>query len=92
MKLLHRFSEEDKARYWSSHQFCGLCGSNQMCSLHHIESGKSADIHNSIMLCHVCHKKADSFNVRGGIEGKKLRDKMLAYTKRWIISVESEYI
>lgn len=92
MHLKHRFNNEDKIKYWIDHQFCGLCSSNQMCSLHHIETATSNDIYNSIMLCHICHKKADSFNIRGGTAGKEFRNKLKEYTKKWIEQVDSEYI
>ena len=92
MKLKSRFSEEDKAKYWIDHPFCAICGSNQMCSLHHIYSTDSDDIKTSIMLCHRHHKMADGFNVRGGKEGEEFRKWAIDYTAKWIKQVDSEYI
>lgn len=64
MKLANRFKEEDKLRVWLDHPYCALCGSNQGCALHHIDGTKSSSIYNGIMLCHDCHKKADSHNTQ----------------------------
>lgn len=63
MQLKNRFKEEDKIRVWSQRQYCQLCGSNAVCSLHHILGTESDSILNSIMLCHKCHKYADGHNV-----------------------------
>jgi len=65
MKLNNRFPEEEKIRCWIDYQYCILCGSNQMCSLHHIDGCKQdyhRSIFNSAMLCHDCHKIADAHN------------------------------
>ena len=66
MKLSNRFSNVDKMRVWLDHNYCILCSSNNMCSLHHITGCKdpsSSSILNSSMLCHDCHKSADGKNV-----------------------------
>lgn len=62
MRLKNRFKEEDKIRVWVDHQYCGLCKSNQRCSLHHIDGTVSSSIYNSIMLCDNCHRRADAHN------------------------------
>lgn len=86
MKLANRYSEEDKNRIWISHPFCAKCGSNQMVSIHHIDGTSSNDIRKSIPLCHAHHKIADSFNVKGGVNGKEFREWALQYTADWIDS------
>lgn len=63
MHLKNNFDEEDKIAVWLYHNFCCLCGSNQGCSAHHIDSRKTNSILSSIMLCHKCHVIADSKNV-----------------------------
>lgn len=92
MKLESRFSEYDYNKYWVSHPFCAKCGSNVMCSLHHILGTSSGDIKHSIMLCHDCHKLFDSFNVVGGVKGKEMQEWAINYTAKWISQVDSEYI
>lgn len=65
MKLSNRFPEDEKMRVWLDHQWCVLCGSREMLSLHHIDGCKliyHRSIFNSSMLCHLCHKKADGHN------------------------------
>jgi hypothetical protein len=62
MKLLNRFKDIDKQRVWLDTPYCVLCGSNNMCSLHHIKSTESDSILNSSMLCHEHHKYADGHN------------------------------
>jgi len=62
MHLKNRFKNEDKMRVWLDHQYCTQCGSNNMCSIHHIKSTESSSILNSSMLCHSCHKTADGNN------------------------------
>ena len=84
MKLKNRFSEEDKIRVWQYHQYCGLCRSNEMCSLHHIIGTKSSSILNSIMLCFKCHKYADGHNV----SDKEFQQKLIDYTSRHIKSFD----
>jgi len=51
-------------RVWQDHPYCAICGSNQNCSLHHIDGTTSSSIYNSIMLCHIHHKIADSHNTQ----------------------------
>jgi 5-enolpyruvylshikimate-3-phosphate synthase len=75
MKLANRFKEEDKIRVWVDHQFCVLCGSNQNCSLHHIDGTTSSSIYNSAMLCYNCHKKADTHNTQSPLS-KAFRGKL----------------
>ena len=84
MKLSNRFSDENKIRIWSGHQFCQNCGSNQGCSLHHIRGTVSGSILNSIMLCNRCHKIADSKNIGNNNE-------TIAFQQRYI-DITSEII
>lgn len=82
MRLANRFNDEDKIRVWVNHQFCALCGSNQNCSLHHIDGTSSSSIYNSIMLCYPCHKTADTHNTNSPLSTayrKKMRQ--IAYNK-----------
>lgn len=83
MKLRNRFSEADKLRIWSGHQYCTLCKSNQNCSLHHIDGTASSSIYNSVMLCHNCHKKADSHNTDSPLSAD-FRKKLREYTYKLI--------
>lgn len=83
MKLKNRFKDEDKLRYWVDHQFCSICGSNQNCSLHHIDSTVSASIYNSSMLCHIHHMQADTHNTDSP-QSEEYRRKLRDYTFRRI--------
>ena len=76
MILKNRFKEEDKIRVWVDHQFCALCTSNKICSLHHIDGTVSDSIYGSIMLCFLCHKNADGHNV----SDEKFKEKLTSYT------------
>ena len=80
MKLANRFKDEDKIRVWSQRQYCQNCGSNQVCSLHHILGTCSDSILNSIMLCHKCHKTADGFNIGHNIESRIFQGRYLNLT------------
>lgn len=85
MQLQNRFDDADKQRVWLDHQFCALCGSNQNCSLHHIDGCKHkchASILNSIMLCYECHKIADGHNVNDEKFKRKLTEKTLRHLFR----------
>jgi len=62
MKLRNSFKREDVLRVWGEPLYCRLCGSNEMASVHHIDSRVSSSIYNSVPLCLHCHKKADGHN------------------------------
>ena len=81
MHLKNRFKDVDKMRVWLDHQYCALCSSNQGCSLHHIDGTKSSSIYNGIMLCHSCHRIADSHNTNSPLS-TAYRNKLraIAYT------------
>jgi len=65
MKLGNRFNQGRKTRMWIDDPYCALCGSNQNCSVHHIYGCKekhSSSLINSIMLCEMHHRQADTHN------------------------------
>ena len=76
MRLKNRFDNADKMRVWLDNNFCCLCGSNQGCSVHHIYGTVSSSLFNSSMLCHDCHKHADTLN-SGGVGGIDFRRRLL---------------
>ena len=78
MILKNRFKEEDKIRVWGSNPYCAICGSNYICSLHHILGTESDSILNSVMLCINHHKEADGHNV----SDQKYQAPLLQYTLR----------
>ena len=82
MKLSNRFTQEDKMRVWLDHPYCALCSSNQGCALHHIDGTSSGSIYNGIMLCHTCHKVADTHNTNSPLSAE-YRDKLrlIAYNR-----------
>ena len=86
MHLKNRFDDADKQRVWIDHPFCALCGSNEMCSLHHIKSTESDSILGSIMLCYLDHKIADGRNK----SDKKFMAKCLQYTMRQVLKTNYE--
>ena len=81
MQLANRFIEEDKIRVWVDHQYCAICYSNQMCSLHHILGTISDSILGSIMLCHEHHKEAYGHNV----SDTEYQAPLLQYTMRQVL-------
>lgn len=86
MKLRNRFREEDKIRVWVDHPYCVICGSNQNCSLHHIDGCKKsmhASIYNSVMLCHRHHKEADTHNTESPAS-QEYRQKLRDHTREHI--------
>lgn len=70
MKLKNRFNKTDVYRVWGDVLWCHLCRSNEMTSVHHIDSTKSSSIYNSIPLCYSCHKIADSHNTQSPLSIK----------------------
>jgi hypothetical protein len=86
MKLANRFDDVDKQRVWLDHQFCSICSSNQICSLHHILGTCSSSILNSIMLCFKHHKEADGHNV----SDKEYQSPLLQYTMRQVLKTNYE--
>ena len=90
MQLANRFKEEDKIRVWSQHQYCQDCGSNQVCSLHHIVGTRSDSILNSIMLCHKCHKKADGYNIGNNRESRQFQFRYINMTMG--VAIEEGYV
>jgi hypothetical protein len=86
MELKNRFHEEDKARVWTYRPYCQECGSNRLCSLHHICGTISDSILNSIMLCNIHHKKADGHNV----SDRKFQQRYIKMTLK--IAKEEGYI
>ena len=81
MILSNRFKEEDKRKVYDDYEPCADCGRNDT-NLHHIDGCKEkyhSSIYNSVPLCLVCHKKADSFNVNG-IKGEEIRQRYTKYT------------
>lgn len=83
--MKNNFDKEEVGRYWSDHQFCAVCRSNQIIELHHIFSRDYRSILTSIPLCRECHSKYDGLNQTTGIKGHEPRKKLLAYTFKWII-------
>ena len=83
MKLKNRFSDADKIRIWVDHQFCAVCKSNQNCSLHHIDGTVSSSIYNSVMLCHLHHKEADTHNTQS-VLSQEFRATLREYTFKHI--------
>lgn len=81
MKLSNRFKDIDKQRVWIGHEYCSICMSNQMCSIHHILGTVSDSILNSVMLCHDHHKEADGHNV----SDKEYQAPLLQYTMRQVL-------
>lgn len=82
MQLKNRFKEIDKMRVWLDHPYCVLCGSNQGCSLHHIDGCKNKEhgsIYNSSMLCTIHHKIADGHNTNSPLS-KEFRDNLRKIT------------
>jgi hypothetical protein len=89
MKLANRFDDVDKQRVWLDHQYCVKCGSNQICSLHHVTGSKMPNtdsILNSSMLCHIHHKEADGHNV----SDKEYQSPLLQYTMRQVLKTNYE--
>ena len=53
-----------------------------MCSVHHIYGRISSSMFNGITLCEEHHRIADSFNVHGGVKGRRFRQDLLFLTMR----------
>lgn len=82
MRLRNNFRAEDIYRVWGDTLWCHLCGSNNMTSVHHIDSRSSSSVYNSIPLCHTCHRTADSHNTNSPLSTEyrnKLRE--IAYNR-----------
>jgi hypothetical protein len=86
MKLANRFQEEDKTRLALHKPYCWKCGSNQGCAFHHIFGTSESSILTAILLCHKCHKWADSFNV----SNKEVQSELLQIAIREIVASEIE--
>ena len=92
MKLKNRFKNEDKIRYWIDHPYCHkpgeitICGSNQGCSLHHIDGTSSGSIFNSIMLCDRHHRIADGHNTDSP-SSEAYREELRSYTYARIMGI-----
>jgi len=82
MQLKNNFSHYIKSLFASIQPYCSRCGSNNMCSVHHIYGRKSNSMMNGITLCYDCHRFADNYNVLGGVNGKKIRQELLLITMR----------
>ena len=66
MRLSNDFQKYAVNQVWIDTPYCAKCGWNQGCSVHHIYGRKgefNKSIYNGVLLCLICHKEADSFNV-----------------------------
>lgn len=82
MKLAYNFPEYVRSLFADIQPCCIKCGSNQMCSIHHIYGRISNSMFNGATLCQEHHQIGDSFNVAGGVKGRKYRQDLLFLTMR----------
>ena len=79
-KETNKFSQWSRSVFRNTQPFCAKCGSNQMCSIHHIYGRCSSALFNGIVLCLECHAEADCFNQPTGIKGTSFRRELLRFT------------
>ena len=86
MILQNNFSDWVKSWFWSNHNFCMKCSSNDKCSIHHIFGRSSDSILNGVVLCDKCHRIADGVNT-GGYIGEEFRRDLMFVSWFFLFSI-----